>query len=285
MNQWWRATGPPTPRALAAGLVASSAIGLLARQRGSLTGGGAAGAALIGTAVFAAGGPVPSALLLTFFGSSSALSRWRRGEKAALFTVAAKGAQRDFVQTLANGGVAALVVASSQVWPRWPWLAALVGTLATVNADTWATELGTLTQQPPRLLTTFRQVPAGTSGAISLPGSLAALAGATTIGAVAAVGQRLTTGRWRSGAALLSIGAVAGVAGCLSDSLLGATVQARYYCGQCAEATEQPIHRCGAQTTLIGGLAALNNDSVNALAALSGALVGVALARSSPNRW
>ena len=59
----------------------------------------------------------------------------------------------------------------------WPWLG-FAAALAAVNADTWGTELGVLNPHPPRMITDLRKVvEKGTSGGISLIGTLAALAG------------------------------------------------------------------------------------------------------------
>ncbi len=67
------------------------------------------------------------------------------------------------------------------------------------------------------------------------------------------------------------------MAGSLFDSLLGATVQATYYCPQCGKETERPIHRCGRQPIYIRGWHWLDNDWVNLLASLAGALVTAGL--------
>jgi uncharacterized membrane protein len=48
--------------------------------------------------------------------------------------------------------------------------------------------------------------------------------------------------------------------------VLGATVQAGYWCPACQEPTERLVHRCGTPTTLVKGKAQLNNDLVNFLA-------------------
>ncbi len=265
----------PSSRAIATGLAASGAIGTLAYRRGSLSAGGVAGAILTGTTIFAAGGAVPSSLLLTFFISSSALSLWRRGRKGAAAEVeAAKGARRDLAQTLANGGVAAGLVALGRVSPGDRWLPALVGALATVNADTWATEVGLLSPQAPRLITTLRPVPPGTSGGVSPLGTGAAALGAALIGGVAALGTGVVNRRGRAGLGLLPLALVAGVGGAFADSLLGATVQARYRCPRCGVATERPIHRCGTPAVFVGGLRTVDNDVVNFLASLCGAVIG-----------
>lgn len=274
-----RASAPlaawPSSRAIATGLLASGAIGTLAYRRESLSEGGVAGAILTGTTIFAAGGAVPSSSLLTFFISSSALSLWRRGREGVAGEVeAAKGARRDLAQTLANGGVAATLVALGRVSPGSPWLPALVGTLATMNADTWATEIGLSSRQAPRLITTLRPVPPGTSGGVSPLGTGAAALGAALIGGVAALGTGLTNRRARAGLGLLPLALVAGVGGAFADSLLGATVQARYRCPRCGVATERPVHRCDTLAVLVGGLRAVDNDVVNLLASLCGAIIG-----------
>ncbi|HEY8597274.1 MAG TPA: DUF92 domain-containing protein [Thermomicrobiales bacterium] len=276
----------PTPHAIVTGLAASTAIGTLAYRRGSLTKSGVAGAILTGTTIFAAGGTVPAALLVTFFVSSSALSLWRRGRKTTATTVeAAKGERRDLAQALANGGAAAALVALGRIAPASPWFPALVGALATTNADTWATEIGLSNRQPPRLITTLQPVTPGTSGGVSPLGTAAAAGGAALIGAVAALGTTLTRQRQGvSGWVLLPVSVVSGVGGAFADSLLGATVQARYRCPQCDLATERAIHRCGTPTIFVGGLRLVDNDVVNFLASLSGAMLGVLCARIGARR-
>jgi len=262
----------PAPSAILGGFAASGAIGALAYRRGSLSRGGVAGAVLTGTTIFAGGGIAPAALLVTFFVSSSALSHWRKGRKTdSTIVQAEKGARRDLAQTLANGGAAALLVLVGRVYPPSPWLPALIGALATTNADTWATEIGLLNRRAPRLITTGRTVPPGTSGAISPLGTGAAAGGAALIGMVAGVGQRLTGGR---AGGLLPLGIVAGLGGAFADSLLGATVQARYRCPRCGVATERTVHRCGTPTVLVGGFRAIDNDVVNFIASLCGATIG-----------
>lgn len=263
----------PTAESLLLGLAASGTIGALAYWRGSLSRSGTVGAMLTGTTIFAGGGAVPSALLITFFASSSGLSQWRKGRKvAAALVESEKGARRDLAQTLANGGVAAALVVLGRVRPETPWLAAFIGALAAVNADTWATEIGLLNRRVPRLITTGRAVPPGTSGGISPLGTGAAVAGAALIGGVATLGGWAWSGNWRGD--LLWLGLIAGLGGSLADSLVGATLQAQYRCPRCGVATERPFHRCGVATILVGGWRAINNDAVNVAASLCGALIG-----------
>ena len=68
-----------------------------------------------------------------------------------------------------------------------------------------------------------------------------------------------------------------GVAGSAFDSLLGATVQAIYWCDTCAKETERQVHRCGARTRQVRGWRWLGNDLVNFFASAVGALVAVGI--------
>ncbi len=75
----------------------------------------------------------------------------------------------------------------------------------------------------------------------------------------------------------LLLGAVVGgLAGSLFDSVLGATVQAIYYCDQCAKETERTWHRCGVGTRHLRGWLWLNNDLVNLISSAIGAAVATA---------
>jgi uncharacterized protein (TIGR00297 family) len=257
-----------------AGLAASAAIGTLAYRRGSLSRGGVAGAMLVGTTIFAGGGLAPSALLLTFFTSSSALSHLRKGRQRESAVEHAKGERRDFAQVIANGGVAAALVALGRMRPATPWFPALIGALATVNADTWATELGLFANQQPRLITTGQPVPPGTSGGLTPLGTGASALGAALIGTVAALCTSHDTPRRPARAETLALALISGLTGSLADSLLGATIQARYHCPACDAPTERPTHRCGTPTTLVGGHRLIDNDAVNLAASLCGAAIG-----------
>jgi uncharacterized protein (TIGR00297 family) len=276
-----------TQRQLIIGLALSLAIGGLAYWRRALSRSGVLGAVLVGTAIFGFGGWVRGLLLIAFFISSSLLSHYRDRRKAALAEKFAKGNRRDLGQTLANGGMAALLaLAIGFTGTSSGFYAALAlafyGALATVNADTWATELGVLARNRPRLLTTGRPVPIGTSGGVTVEGFAAALAGATFIGAVGfvliQVAARVTTGAWLlSDWIVIPVAAVSGFLGSAFDSLLGATVQAIYVCDQCGVETERTVHRCGRPTRQSRGWRWLNNDWVNFLASVAGALVAGAI--------
>ena len=275
---------------LAIGLLLSAAIGLLAYRRNSLAPSGVGGAVLVGTLIFGFGGWTWGLVLITFFVSSSMLSHYRQADKAALAEKFAKGERRDLGQVLANGGAGALLALgvyflvdlSGQARagnPLYIYLTlAYFGVMASVNADTWATELGVLARETPRLITTGRPVSPGTSGAITRYGTLAALTGAAFIGVAAFVLIQLaslaTTGQLLlADLPIVVIAAAAGLAGSLFDSLLGASVQRIYWCDHCEKETERQVHSCGVRTRPLRGWDWMNNDRVNFVSSLVGGLL------------
>jgi uncharacterized protein (TIGR00297 family) len=245
-------------------------VSCLAYVRRTLTLDGALAATVVGSLVFRAGGLPGASALLTFFVSSSALSLLRQADTAPGALVQVKGARRDAGQVLANGGVAAAALALGRP-------GAFLGALATANADTWATEVGMRAWSRPRLITTLRSVEPGTSGAVSWPGLLASAAGAGLVGAAWTLATRDATASKRA--------ALAGVIGSLVDSLLGATAQGVYWCRACQASTEAIIHpRCGSRCHLQRGISWVDNDVVNGLATLSGAVLGTLLWREAGAR-
>ena len=268
---------------LGIGIVLSGLIGALAYWRNSLTASGAVGAVIVGTAIFGFGGLIWGLLLIVFFISSSALSRFREAEKEVVAQTFAKGGKRDLWQALANAGAGSLFsvatlltdLAGDQVL-----FAAFLGAMATVNADTWATEIGVLARKQPRMITTGESVDAGTSGGVTSLGTLATLAGALLIGIVAALlslahqnlnGDPYVVPFSEFWGTMLLVAAAGGLTGSLLDSFLGATVQAMYYSSSRDKETEKRIDPNGDANEHIRGWAWLDNDVVNFISSLAGA--------------
>lgn len=288
---------------LAIGLALSALIGGIAYWRGALSRGGVLGAMLTGTAIFGLGGFVPGLLLGAFFVSSTLLSHYKTHVKEKFSEKFQKGSRRDLGQALANGGWAALLAVSMGAAQWFGWdarvhallFAAFLGALATVTADTWATEIGVLSKTPPRLVTTGRVVPAGTSGGITPLGTATAFGGGIFMGSVAAAGlfaQALALGNlgWEGGwnfitqatalsaGGILLLAGVCGLGGSLFDSLLGATAQGVYFCEYDETQTEKKIHGCGRATRLVRGWAWLDNDLVNFSASVFGSALAAGAA-------
>jgi len=254
------------------GFLLAIIIAFLAYKARSLNKSGAVAAAFTGTIIFGVGGWQWAILLLTFFITSSALSRAFKNRKAKLEEKFSKGHERDAGQVFGNGGIATLFAALHFFYPNeiWVW-AAFAASLAAVNADTWATELGVLNPNPPRMITNLTKVvEKGTSGGISLVGTLASLAGSALIAFLAS----LLTGNW----SLFLIVSIAGLAGSLFDSFLGGTVQAMYYCPTDKKETEKhPLHTCGTETVHLRGWTWLDNDIVNFSCGAFGVVVSLLL--------
>jgi uncharacterized protein (TIGR00297 family) len=258
------------------GFLLGIAIGAAAWRVRTLTTSGAWAAALTGGMIFGFGGLPWAILLLAFFISSSLLSHAFTAKKAQLNEKFSKGSQRDWGQVFANGGLGALFALGHWLLPGGDaWWAAYIGALAAVNADTWATELGVLNHTPPRLITNGKQVERGSSGGVSLLGYLAVLSGAALI-AILAASFSPSDPSW----VLFTAGVLGGAAGATFDSFLGATVQAIYWCPVCEKETERhPFHTCGTSTYRNRGWRWLNNDWVNFLCSLVGAVIAAGIWR------
>ena len=236
-----------------------------------LSGSGAVSTFLLGVIVFGTGKWEFSLPILLFFFLSSLLSKVGKKWKQKFADTFQKGGQRDLGQVLANGGVAGIIVLLWNYFPNDVWYFAFIGSIAAVTADTWATEIGVFSKIAPRDILTFKRVPHGTSGGITLLGLIGALLGSCIIVFIgSSVTQRF--GNVASAMALFALITGAGLAGSIIDSLIGATIQAQYRCPMCGKITEKRNHCQGNPTTLISGVRLIDNDIVNAICALSGAL-------------
>jgi uncharacterized protein (TIGR00297 family) len=285
-----------------AGIAGSAIIAGLAYWKKSLSGSGAAAAVVVGTVLYAFGSAAWFGTLIAFFVSSTLLTKWKQRTKAEAESGYEKGGRRDAWQVMANGGLAALLCAAHALWPAnalWWW--AFVGVMATVNADTWATEIGGFSRTPPISIRTGKRVLPGASGGVTAFGLAAAAAGAAFIGAAAwalarvsgpvpAAGATVTAAAAAAQAAsgpasgplsalaqLALIALAAGSAGALADSWLGATWQTMRRCTACGREVERTVH-CGRPTVFARGARWLNNDAVNALSSLVGGSLAVLLA-------
>lgn len=244
----------PITAALLSLAIATAGWGLRA-----LTVGGAAVATLVGTLILECTG-VPGLLVLgAYFVGASLISRLAPDRTSALD---GKGNRRDAAQVLANGGAAALgaLLPEAGLW-------IVTASLATAAADTWATSTGAWSRTAPRNVIRWHPVLPGSSGGVTVLGTVGALVGAASVGAPAALATMVP--------ALFPLALVVGMLGMLADSVLGAALQGRFHCDTCDLPTERAVHRCGRPTRLTGGQRWLNNDVVNALATTASALAGL----------
>jgi uncharacterized protein (TIGR00297 family) len=275
------------------GALFAGIIALIAWRARALTAGGAVAAFAVGTLTYAAGTLGFTFVLLAFFVPSVLLSRLGRARKRALVDVGKHGA-RDAMQVLANGGVATVCAVVWALQHDLRWALAFAGAYAAATADTWATEIGTLARHQPRSILTLRPVATGMSGGVTVPGTLAELAGAVWLGVTGVAGiaaayvlnvadlgvawQTQAPAAYVLPVATLLAIPLGGVAGATADSVLGATVQELRRCDVCERACETDPHACGAPSRLVRGVRGFSNDVVNLLATATGAAVAFGFA-------
>ncbi len=254
----------------AAAVMLNVGAGYAAFQRRSVTGSGAVAGALVGMLIFVGGGPLYWVMLMLFFMSSSIAGRAGSRRRPSLGWMHERGSRRDYVQVIANGGVAATAALLLRITGQTSFAVASAAALAAATADTWASELGVLSARSPRSVLTWRRLDRGTSGGVSWLGTAAAAAGSLLIAAFfAAVEARV--------ALLPALGIVfaAGMVGTTVDSLLGATVQAQYRDGS-GRATERRRGEQGPNTRT-RGIAIVDNDAVNLASTVFAAVTAVLL--------
>ena len=178
---------------------------------------------------------------------------------------------RGVVQVICNG-LPALIFAA--VWFSTgiqSFYTAFVASLAAGFADSAASDIGILSRCTARSILTFRPVKRGLSGGVTPLGTLSAFSGAIFVAAIA-----LPFG---NGYGIVSfvIAFAAAFAGALTDSVLGASVQALYRCNSCGELTEKEMH-CGEPAALIRGARFMDNDLVNLISLLFAGALAAAIA-------
>jgi uncharacterized protein (TIGR00297 family) len=205
---------------------------------------GAVAGLLVGTAIWACLGWRGYLLLLAFFVLGSGLTKLGYRAKLAAGTAQERGGRRGARHALANAGVAVAcaLFAATTAYPLLYTLA-FAAAFATAAADTAGSEIGQLMGRRTFLITTFRPVPRGTDGAVSLEGTVAGILAAAV---VAGLGVALGLFPWVGGALVVA----AAFAGTVIESVVGATLEKR---------------------------ALLDNEAVNFLNTLVGALIAAAL--------
>lgn len=231
----------------------------------SLSVSGTFGAIFMGSIIFSIGGLFWMIPMAVFFVLSSLLSKIGKSRKSQASLMAEKHDVRDIYQVYANAGVGFICAIIFYFTQNDIFYFTYLASLAAATADTWATEFGTLLGKHPRKITNFKKCLPGESGGITIPGSIASLMGAASIGLS---GYFLSE---KIGLIVLILIILAGFFGSLMDSLLGATIQAQYKCPKCQKITEKLSHCSGIATELHKGLRWINNDFVNLMCTLCGA--------------
>jgi uncharacterized protein (TIGR00297 family) len=190
-------------------------------RAGKLTPAAAATGGGLGLLIYAGSGFTGLALLALFFGLGTAASGWRVAEKRRLGLAEENKGRRTAGQVIANAGVAGLLGLLAWQWPPAAPLARLMlaGSFAAATADTLASELGNVYGRRYYNILSFKPDARGLNGVVSLEGTALGLAGTAVLSAA----YCLDAGWGPAFGWLL----VAGTAGNLADSVLGATVERR----------------------------------------------------------
>ena len=258
---------------LSLGIILAGMVALVSYRLRFLKLNGAVVTFLLGSIIFGFGGIKYTVPILVFFILSSLLSKAGRVRKAEMESSFEKSGVRDMYQVLANGGVAGIMMILIFILQRDDWYPVYLVAVAAATADTWATEIGIFSWSKPRLITNFKQVAAGYSGAISILGSLAAVCGSAVI-LLAGLYFLRDSGQMQARIIWSVIGCA--VLGSFIDSFIGATVQAQYQCKLCQKRTEKKMH-CQQQAQLVSGKAWLNNDWVNFLSIAAATIINFIL--------
>lgn len=277
--------GAPMMQSIALGVGISFMFARLSFGLKFLSASGAVCAFLLASTIFSVGGLVWTIPILTFFFLSSILSKVGKARKKKFDLIFEKGSQRDMGQVVANGGVGWILMIAYPFLPSESWrdlfYFGYLGTMAAVQADTWATEIGTMLRNPqPVSIVNFKPVPAGTSGGVTLIGTSGGLLGALVIALSGWIANRNLV---ESAGVLkvLVVVSVAGLIGSLVDSYLGGTAQAQYYDEFRDKITEKTHHIRedgeAIPNKLVKGVRWIDNDVVNFVCGITGALVAMAL--------
>ncbi|HEY8400883.1 MAG TPA: DUF92 domain-containing protein [Cytophagaceae bacterium] len=208
--------------------------------------------------------------LFYMFASSSLLTKYKKSLKGEFDIVVGKTGPRDYKQALCNLGVATAGLLFYLYFQHEALIAAIISSVAAANADSWASEIGGLSKKQPVMITNFKPVNKGISGGVTLMGMAGGVAGSlfiviagvTTIQAISPFKGNLFLLCWTT--------ALAGIIGFLFDSYLGALAQALYKNSTTNELTEYT----SGKMELIKGIRWMNNDLVNLITTLAGALAG-----------
>lgn len=214
-----------------------------ARLVRGVTWSGAAAGALVCFLLCAGAGPWAFAALVTVFLLAWTTTRFGGSRKQTL-GLAEKPEGRKTSQVLANLSVAAACAALYGLDGLKPfYLLGMAAALSEAGADTVSSELGQACSKQARLITSWKAVPAGTDGGVTILGTAAGIAAACVVGLVCLAGGLVSWRGW-------VVASVSAILGMLADSFLGAGPQRWRW---------------------------LNNDGVNFIGTLTAATLAVVL--------
>jgi uncharacterized protein (TIGR00297 family) len=206
------------------------------------------------------------AIIFYMFASSSLLSKLLPHQQE-LEDVIDKTGARDYIQALANLGVASLLFCFYLISWNTIYIIGFISSVVAANADSWASEIGGLSKRTPVLITNFQPIKKGISGGITLIGTIGGILGGLFIIVLSYITlyhSNLSSIISPHGWIAILIG---GISGLFIDSYLGAWFQALY--------KENKILNETQQGKLIKGHSWITNDMVNFMTTFSSALMSI----------
>jgi len=258
------------------GILLSFIVSYLAYKKESLSYSGFIGALILGSLLYYLGGFFFWIIMISFFISSSVITKFKGDNKKETEDLNEKNGKRDYIQVLANGGLGLIFAFMYYIYNDTIYMVGFATAFAAANADTWASELGVLSKRDPIYIINFKKAEKGVSGAISIFGTVASLLGALFIAIVFTLGLVLKYNNIEITYKYILIITISGFLGSIIDSYLGSLIQVKYKCVVCNKITEKKIHH-GEITSLIKGIKWFNNDFVNFTSGALASLIAIVL--------
>lgn len=250
-------------------LVAVLIIGFLSYKTKQLTISGVIGACIIGFASIYFLALSGILLFLFFFISAAVFSKIKRD---GVEKIQKKGSRRDLMQVTANGGPAFLALLLLGFTNNPVYIIPFCASIAEACSDTWASEIGKISKVSPFSIITFKKVPHGVSGGITMLGTISAFMASLCYG-IFYLGLFDERGIWAA-----SIIIITSFFGCILDSILGGSIQAHYLDEEENVLTEKS-EKDGKKLKLVRGFRIVDNDMVNLLSNFSVFILSLGLAQ------
>jgi uncharacterized protein (TIGR00297 family) len=238
--------------AVLAGLVSIFVVGSLGYIKGAVDRSGLAAGILIGSLFALSGGLIAVITLITFFLIGSFFTKYGYSRKESLGAAEPKKGARGWKSVLSNLFFPSLAIILYRLSSDNAYALAFVSSISCSLADTLGSEIGLLDRRGPWIITSMRRTQPGTSGAISILGTISSILGSFIIPIEAFQFGILSFNE-------LFISSMIAFSSSMLDSLLGATIQAKYLCD--GRVVEDPSYCSEAE--LLSGFRFVDNHAVN----------------------
>lgn len=243
-------------------LLLATSFALVAYRFKMLSLSGALTAFILAFFVFGIGALQWTVPILFFFLSGSLASKLNR--KSGLSSDSKSKKPRDYIQVLCNGGIGLLCLWCYGITANYLWYMLYLVSIAVSTSDTLSSEIGIYLRGKAFSILNFKKMSAGVSGAVSISGTLAGIAGAMCIALIGVI--FLNSNQIN----LFFLITAFGFAGSVVDSVLGAWLQAKYI--HTDTLSDVPLT---ANEKLFSGLKWMTNDMVNLLSNLIVSLIAL----------